>query len=892
MRCAIGVGSHRRVHKIIQIKEANSPTVRRPVKVTISPEVKICLERAELVTESYRQTEGQPWILRRAKGLAHVLDHMTVYIADEEWIVGNYASNPASLSTYPEFSYEWLEALLDDELTHTLDEAGKRRLRELNTYWREQCVEREILEGLSPEQRVYEGWTGGLLTPIKWPLAMMAPNYGARVFPLGLDGLLAETRRYRAALQTTDPDYGEKRDFYDAASIGLEALSRFALRFAQLAGEQARHASPTDRGRLEQVASACANVAHHPPTTFLEALQLFWFCHVVTTQIDWCSVGLGQRFDQIFWPFYVKDKAAGRITYEGAVQLFGALWLKLDDLGQINPLESSMVQVGGTKFQNVTIGGTDADGNDASNELSLAAIDATLRWRTLQPNLCLRYHDAIDPKLIDKAIECIGTGMGMPAFFNDNAAAKYYLRTGLRLVASLPASRLQAVGGPELRGLFKLAKAVARAYSAVQPWLPRRLDNWLDDLITDLPYELLWRSGPIRQRLRRLVTWSGLFDAEKPARMVRAWAPMACVGPGIPEGTVTQGTLTTLITAGVVNFLKCVEYVMYQGVEPQTGEQLGVRTPDPRTFRTYSELLDAYMAQLKFQAEKVLEIFAVADRAYAHRTPRPLASILMSTPVLRGRDATHVGDMADSEMFSMASVNAADALTVIKRLVFDERSVTMDELIRACAANWNGFEALNRRCSAVPKFGNDDEYADSVLVEMYRRASREVHGIKNHFGGPARLEATLAAAYFFGGLSTGATPDGRFAGETVSDGQLSPMHGCDLNGPTAVLKSCSKVDPAKTWNQLVNQKFPAKLLREPYKQLFSDYLRTWFELNNWHIQFNCQDAAVLRDARAHPERHGNLIVRVAGYSAYFVDLTPRLQADIIRRTEQELAATH
>jgi formate C-acetyltransferase len=459
----------------------------------------------------------------------------------------------------------------------------------------------------------------------------------------------------------------------------------------------------------------------------------------------------------------------------------------------------------------------DAEGNDATNELSFAAIDATMNLRTLQPALTLRYHDRIDPRLIDKAADCIASGMGMPSFFNDETVIDAVMR-----------------GAKE-----------------------RLADEW----------------SPENER--------AMLEA------ARNWASIACVGGGMSNGQVVRGSLTTMITSGVLNFLKCLEYVLYQGVEPETGEQIGCRTADPRTFTSYDEFLDAYLEQIRNQIERMGKVYDIAEKIYEERTPRPFESLLLTTPILFGRDGVHRGEMSVSQVYTQAPVNAGDSLAVIKKLVFDERSVSMEELIRACAADWKGYERLQQQCLRVPKFGNDDDYVDLTLADMYHKAAETIKSVNSHFGTPYSPEATLAAGYFFGGIATGATPDGRNKRETVSDGQLSPMRGRDVNGPTAVLKSCSKVKVSETWNQLLNQKLSRELLNGKSRDLFAAYLRTWYGFGNWHIQFNCHDIEDLKDAQIHPKNHAGLVVRVAGYSACFTDLTRGIQNDIIDRTEQQ-----
>jgi formate C-acetyltransferase len=542
-----------RLYKIIQIKEAPQPTVCTPVVLTLDPGVKICLERAELVTESYRQTEGQPWILRRAKALDHLLRNMTLYILDGEQIVGNYASTPDSLSTFPEFSYRWLEQGLDNEFEHTLDDEGKRRLKEINSYWADQTVESAFWRALPDDLKPYVDWSGGVLTSNFWPLGMVIPNYRDRVFPLGFAGMLEDARPYRDKLQRNDPEYRQKADFYGAVQISGQAVIAWVKRYADLARSKAASASGSAKEDYFNIANNCARLATQPPQTFHEALQMFWFCHLLTTQISWCSVGMGQRFDQLFYPFYERDRNRGAITYERAVELFEFLWIKLDDLGQINPLAPSMVQVGGTKFQNATIGGTDQEGNDATNDLSFAALQATMNVRTHQPNLCLRYHDKIDPRLIDKAIDCIGTGIGMPAIFNDNAHAKQLLKNDVHHLECLTDETAELLethfGIKRLKRLLQIYRLLARGRKASRSLMTTSLNDRVDDVLRNLPYWLVTGGGRTGDWIRRTLSRFEIMDLEAPMRLLRDWASVACVAQGSPSGMIARGSLSTIISA-------------------------------------------------------------------------------------------------------------------------------------------------------------------------------------------------------------------------------------------------------------------------------------------------------------------------------------------------------
>ncbi|MFW5989279.1 MAG: pyruvate formate lyase family protein [Desulfosudaceae bacterium] len=877
-----------RLYKVVHIKEAQNQSLRRPIDPTVHKDVRICLERARLVTESYQATEGQPWILRRARALQHLFENMTIYILEGEEIVGNYASSPEAISTFPEFSFQWLEKGLRQEFSHTLSEAEKKEFSDLHQYWADKNVEHEFVKAVPEDLQDYVEWTGGFMGTWFWPLGVIMPDYGNRAFRLGLKGILEEIGRNRQELSLADKDYQDKNDFYAAAEISCRAVIYLARRYASLAAEKAATADEPAKSKYRTIAAICERVPEHPPETFQEALQSFFFYHLVTSQIEYCSVGMGQRFDQLFYPYYIKDKKDGTIDYERAVELLEHLWIKLDDLGQINNYTSAMIQVGGTKFQNCTIGGVDAEGNDATNELSFAIIDATMNIRTLQPALILRYHEAINPDLVDKALDCIATGIGMPAIFNDNAAIPWHYE--IALTHARPATGplfgirpglLAAIQGVRASNFFK---AAGKRFRAV---LPKGINKRLDDTFYLWPYKIATSHRAGWALLRKILAATTLWDTKKSIALSREWSSTACVGGGL-RGLSLNG-LASVICAGILNYLKCLEYVLYQGVDPATGEQLGAATPDPRTFQTYEEFLEAYCVQVRDQVTKMGRLYAISERLYSQMTPRPFASCLMDSPVSKGRDVLHEGDLEYSEIFSMGSVNTADALAVIKKLVFEDKVVSMEQLIEALRANWQGHELLRKRCLEVPKFGNDDDYVDMLLADVYRRLTVTVKGLRDHFGKPFSPEATLAGGYFAGGLSTGATPDGRRSGETIADGQISPMHGRDTQGPTAVLKSVSKVDPNRTWNQLFNQKFSPDMVSGPNRPLFTAYLKTWAEFNNWHIQFNCIDSDTLRDARENPESHRDLIVRVAGYSAFFTDLTPGLQDDIITRTEQKLA---
>ena len=236
----------------------------------------------------------------------------------------------------------------------------------------------------------------------------------------------------------------------------------------------------------------------------------------------------------------------------------------------------------------------------------------------------------------------------------------------------------------------------------------------------------------------------------------------------------------------------------------------------------------------------------------------------------------------------MGVTTLADSLAALKKLVFDEKNISMQELLIALENNWEGHEYLQNLCLAAPNFGNDDDYVDLIIRDVIKKTTKIVESFVNYHGFNYMLDGSSGSAYYgYSGL-LGATPDGRNDKDPINDGTISPVNCRDINGPTAVLKSVSKIEPLATFNQLLNQKFNPQFLEGENKKIFSAYLKTWADLGIHHVQFNVMDHKKLKDAQENPAEHSDLVVRVAGFSAYFVDLPEGLQNSIIERTVQEI----
>lgn len=338
-------------------------------------------------------------------------------------------------------------------------------------------------------------------------------------------------------------------------------------------------------------------------------------------------------------------------------------------------------------------------------------------------------------------------------------------------------------------------------------------------------------------------------------------------------------------SSAMLNFTKCLELALNEGKDMLTGNQLGCTTPNPATFKTLDDVKEAFYKQLDFIVSKITASINLGDDFYARHMPLPFTSALVQGCIEQGQDCNSWTYNSREDIISAGLTNVADSFAALKKFVYDDKLISLTDLIEILKADWKGHEELRQRSiNDAPKFGNDDDYADMEMRELHHRAQDIVRRYKNWWGDPWDLDGSMSASYFIWGGHTAATPDGRRHRESLADAVLSPSGGYDRKGPTATLRSMGKVTPI--WPELANQRFMPQFLEAQYKPQFAAYLKSWADLGNSHIQFNVVDRETLLNAQAHPEDYQNLIVRVAGYSAFFVDLSRGVQADIIKRTVQ------
>jgi formate C-acetyltransferase len=357
---------------------------------------------------------------------------------------------------------------------------------------------------------------------------------------------------------------------------------------------------------------------------------------------------------------------------------------------------------------------------------------------------------------------------------------------------------------------------------------------------------------------------------------------------GGPSGCVTVSAFgkESCTLTGYCNWPKILELALNDGRDPRSGEQLGPHTGDPRRFASFAEVLGAYKKQLAHFVDLKIAGNNVIERLFADEMPAPLMSVLMDDCVEKGRDYHDGGSRYNPTYVQGVGIGTlTDSLAAVNHHVFHGGTLTMDQLLEALRADFQGHESLRQRLlHKTPKYGNDDDRADWIAEEVFNAYYDVLNGRKNTKGGHYRVNLLPTTVHVYFGSVVGATPNGRRRGETLSEG-ISPSQGADVNGPTAVIKSAARIDHARTGGTLLNMRFsPATLDGEGLDRL-ADLVRAYFKMDGHHVQFNVFDAATLREAQKNPSEYRHLIVRVAGYSDYFVDVGRDLQNEIISRTE-------
>jgi trans-4-hydroxy-L-proline dehydratase len=790
---------------------------------TISP------ERASLLTRFYQENCGRySTPVLRAQAFLYLCRSKTIYIGEDELIVGERGPRPKSVPTFPELTCHSLEDLrILNSRPKTWYRVDDKTLRvyekEVTPYWRGRSMRDRMFMELPQEWK--DAYDAGIFTEF---MEQRAPGHtvlDGKIYAKGMLDFKADITRQIESLDfLRDPLAYEKRETLRSFGISCDAVIVFAQRHAELAREMAaREPNSPRKSDLLTIAAICEHVPANAPRTFHEALQYYWFCHlaVITELNGWDSFNPG-HLDQHLLPFYNREVATGTLTRNSARELLECFFIKFNNHPAPPKVGVTAAESGTyTDFANINIGGLLREGADGSNEVSHILLDIVDEMHLLQPSTNLQLSRKSPETLLKHALQVVGRGYGFPSIFNADAVVEEQLRQG-----------------------------------------------------------------------------KTLEDARE----------------GGCSGCVEVGAFgkEAYILTGYFNLVKVLELALHNGMDPRTGKQLGPQTGSPGSFTLFDDLFSAFRQQLKHFIDIKIRGSRLIERMYADHMPAPFLSVLIDDCILNGRDYNAGGARYNNTFIQMVGLGSiADSLSAVRQECFDtsgkakspsprtgtdeednlpdgESAPPLVELVRKLDRNFEGAEPFRQRLlHRTPKYGNDDERADSLMLRVFNACLEEVDGRPDARGGHYRVEMLPTTCHVYFGSVTGAMPDGRKAGLPLSEG-ISPVQGADRHGPTAVIKSAAKMDHIKTGGTLLNLKFNPDLVKnEQGLNNWAHLVRSYFKMDGHHVQFNIVTAETLRKAQADPAQYRDLIVRVAGYSDYFCDLSTELQQEIIARTEHE-----
>ncbi|NOY07666.1 MAG: formate C-acetyltransferase/glycerol dehydratase family glycyl radical enzyme [Spirochaetes bacterium] len=759
------------------------------------------VEQALLITESYKENENKPKIIRRALGLANSLRNISISIEKDELITGNRSMGVRDGIVFPEAGISWIKKEIDSLPSRDQDSFNVRKkdrklfFDEIVPYW----------EGKTLEDFIFDGFGDRISTISKVVKINQKDHAQGHIIP-DVAAWLSEgpqgiKRRAEEAISGTEDI--KKLNFLKSVLIALNGSIFFIKRYSDLAFKKAGES--TDREQKKNyngIGRICKNLSEKPAETFREALQSVWFLFIILHLESNASSFSPGRADQYLFPYFKKDIMSGELLPEDALELIESLFINFNKIVYMRNYSSAKYFAGFPIGFNITIGGQTGEGKDAVNLLTYLFLKAQEHLGLPQPNLTARLHKNSADLYIDACSKVIGLGSGMPQIVNDESIIPSLERIGI--------SKRDA------------------------------------------------------------------FD----------YALVGCVELS------TQGNNLGWSDAAMFNLLKVLELTLNNGVCLITGDKIGLGTGTLTDYKTFDELLKAYKSQLNYFIDKMITAVEFVDRAHAEILPSPFLSSVVNNCIRKGLDVTAGGAFYNlSGIQAIQVANIADSLAVLKQLVFDEKRISKKQFLDALRNNWRDDNQLRQMViNHIPKYGNDVEWVDNLGAGWVEYFSEQLEKYKNCRGGIYHMGLYTVSAHIPMGENAGASPDGRVSGSPLADGGMSAMYGRDRLGPTAVLKSISRINSLNASNgALLNMKFlPSVFKDREERQKFNSFLKTFVKLKIHHIQFNVVSKKTLLEARKDPEKYRNLTIRVAGYTAYFTELASDLQQEIIKRTAHEV----
>ncbi|MGR6979972.1 glycyl radical diol dehydratase GrpM [Testudinibacter sp. P27/CKL/0425] len=818
-------------------------------------------ERAVLATEAYKETEGLPAILRRAKVAEKIFNNLPVTIREDELIVGAITKNPRSTEICPEFSFDWVEKEFET-MEHRIADPfiiPKETAKELHDaflYWPGRTTSDLANAYMSQQNR--DCIANGVFTVGNYfygGVGHVSVDYG-KILRIGFQGIISEVNNAMEKLDHKDPESIKKEQFYRAVIISYKAAINFAHRYADHANELAqRETNPTRKTELLQIAQNCRRVPEYGATNFWEACQSFWFIHcLLQIESSGHSISPG-RFDQYMYPYYKADK---NLSQTFAQELVDCCWIKLNDINKTRDEVSAQAFAGYAVFQNLCVGGQTEDGLDATNELSYMAMEATAHVRLPQPSFSIRVWQGSPDEFLHRACEVVRLGLGVPAMYNDEVIIPSLQNRGV----SLKDARDYCIIG------------------CVEPQAPHRTEGWHDAAFFNVAkiLDITLNNGQVNGKqlgpvTGDLTTFRSLDD------FYRAFSTqMAFFVRNLVESCncvdIAHGERCPLPFLSAM-----VDDCIGRGKSLQEGGAIYNFT-GPQAFGVADTGDSVYAIQKQVFEDRKITLPELKDALQAN----------FGYPV---GGCTHAGTssaaLSEQDVYAMVQQVIAQGGSLdpvaIKNEVY--RLLSGSNTATTTAGGNSRYQEIHRILESTPCFGNDIDEVDLVARRCALIYCQEVEKYTNPRGGQFQAGIYPVSANVLFGKDVGALPDGRLAKEPLADG-VSPRQGKDTLGPTAAANSVAKLDHFIASNgTLYNQKFlPSALAGESGLRNFAGMVRGYFDRKGMHVQFNVIDRETLLKAQQNPEQYHDLVVRVAGYSAQFVVLAKEVQDDIISRTEQ------
>lgn len=656
-------------------------------------------------------------------------------------------------------------------------------------------------------------------------------NSYAIVFSVGFDGMKDRCREL-INKHAGDGRYVDEVAFWHGIIYTIEGVQAWMDRYVEQARElAANEKDPKQKKEFEDIAERLAWVTHNPPRDFMEAVQLHWTAQLeVYNEMQGSGFSPG-RLGAVLYPYWKKDIDEGKIDRDFTLEVLECMRVKYTELEIATSTATTGILAGNT-FNNICLGGQTPDGSAGDNELELLFLQACINMPTVSPTLSVLYDGKLSDRFLMKAIECNKTGAGMPAWVSNRVGIEYCMKY---------------FGGENIT----------------------------------------------------------IEDA-------RSWSIGGCleIQPGaIEHGKVGAGSYS----ASGINFInvpKILELTLFDGKDPRTGIQ--VLPPTGRELNTYEDVLEDFK-------EKFTEVVRVFEELYNFKTSSAfevdqpmLLSALTSDCLERGRDIDHKGSRYNRcfTTWITGQVNVANSLASLKKNVFEDKAFTLDELKDAMLNNFGyesalktgnfsmmeqtkketnpDWERIQALCLRAPKFGNDNEYVDEIYTEVSHTFKNAAEAVTDVWGNTWVGSMLSTSTHGPLGQADIASPDGRLAGVTLADGGQSPYPGTDVNGPYAVLNSATVIDHSDFKNTQLNMKVhPASIKGIQGSRKMLQMIKSFMDQGGFHIQFNVVDSRMLKDAQKKPEQYRDLLVRVAGFTQYWVEVSKPIQDELIARTEYE-----